>query len=268
MRLRAVLTLLLGFAIGIGVSVGPTLLPFFRRTAVTAFPRPRDAGPSRAVTARETTPRTTDPATEMEVTADLVVDAEGRPDGDLDADDLFQEVALSRDSIRPIPAEMERLSEGALQDIRAYRDTMPLRLNVHLVDSGDVESLLEDPTWNPDGRTVDQAARDELARIMSEYRYFSRIAPLERVAQGIKPVLPSLRAAGRYLEYPMTEAPPAIEGVAISHAETSDTPGYYRIYYFVRQDYPELYHHYNVSHEQQLRIPVNIFRVIQGEEPF
>ncbi len=54
-------------------------------------------------------------------------------------------------------------------------------------------------------------------------------------------------------------------GVEYTHAETSDRPGYFRLYYFHPQDYPELYRHERVARERAKETSVKIHQLLNPD---
>lgn len=57
---------------------------------------------------------------------------------------------------------------------------------------------------------------------------------------------------------------PSVDGVKVSHAEPSDTPGMDRIYYFYPEDYPALAHHERVEQERGLETFLEIYHQLNG----
>jgi len=83
----------------------------------------------------------------------------------------------------------------------------------------------------------------------------------------VEPEIPKLRAAGAFVEFNTeTGLPPQVEGVRITHAEMTDRKGYFRLYYFYPQDYPEMYHHEQVARERAFETSVKIYKLLHGEQ--
>ena len=55
-----------------------------------------------------------------------------------------------------------------------------------------------------------------------------------------------------------------MEGVHVSHAEDSDTPGMARLYYFYPEDYPELAHQERVEQERGLKTFLEVYYRLNG----
>jgi hypothetical protein len=71
--------------------------------------------------------------------------------------------------------------------------------------------------------------------------------------------------AGAFVEYPQGKAAPSVDGVNVSHAEPSDTPGMERIYYFYPEDYPELAHQDRVERERGLETFLEVYRQLNND---
>lgn len=164
---------------------------------------------------------------------------------------------------RPDPATMELLSDEEMGVLRELRRQMPEAMAMGLLLAGDVDSVLEDRTWNPEGKEVDDLVRRELSALMSDYRYYARVAFAELLTAKKKRI-PALRSAGAYLTYGAKERPNLAKPVAISHAELAEDGDHWRLYLFPRDEYPELHHHRDVSLQQQLAVGVHIFQLING----
>lgn len=163
---------------------------------------------------------------------------------------------------KPDPLAIELLDEQELQEIRRYREqAMPPRPSEGVLLTGDVDAVLGDPDWNPESVSLSREKRAELARLMSDYRYFSRVSLMERHRM-VQPEVARLREVGAYVEYPSDDPPAAPGELAMSHAEPSDREGYRRMYYFFAEDYPDVYHQSRVEQEQALRVFVDIHRLI------
>jgi hypothetical protein len=165
---------------------------------------------------------------------------------------------------RPRPIEIPRLQPEEVKHLVRERAQLPRELNDGVLLQGDLDLVLGDALWNPVRREMDGATRRELARLLMDYKYFTRLSPMERFRKYIEPEIPRLRDAGAYLEYAATEGPPLLEGVYVSHAEPSDKPGVKRIYYFHPQDYPELAHHERVEVERGLETFLHIYDLINS----
>jgi hypothetical protein len=168
---------------------------------------------------------------------------------------------------RPDPQEIPRLPTEELAELDLRRGELPRNLSAALLLSADIDSILEDPLWNPNGRQLTEPARRVLAELLSEYRYFARVSKVERFRKYVEKEIPRLREAGAYIEYPKDEAPPAPPGIFMSHAESSDRQGYRRIYYFPEQDYPEMAHQRRVEDERGLETFVMIYDLINAAPP-
>ena len=140
-------------------------------------------------------------------------------------DTLWRKAALDSFHQRPNQATIPKLNPEELQALREMRETMPPVLNDGVLIQGDVASVLENSEWNPQKHELSADDRLELARLLSDYRYFARLSIMERVQGGVLPEIKRLRDAGAFLEYPQGEGPPVVDGVTISHGESSDRPG-------------------------------------------
>jgi hypothetical protein len=190
--------------------------------------------------------------------------------GDSDMDAVYASAAEPGITERPRPAELPLLSEEEKADLQAWRAIMPGNLSEGPLLLGDVDTVTGNPQWNPDGIDLDEEGRLELARLLSEYRYFARLSFTERFNHYVLPEIPRLRDSGAFVEYPAEDPPPRVEGTCTSHSEASDRPGYRRLYYFFEDDYPELAHHKRVERERVLERFVQIYRLLNpglGESP-
>jgi hypothetical protein len=196
---------------------------------------------------------------------EATTNAEGAEDQNFDGESRWYEIALEPFHERPDPAAIPPLSPEELEALWDVRRSMPVDLNDAVLIHGDVETVLEDAHWNPKQRKLSAQERGELARLLSDYRYFARLSIMERTMRGVLPEIPKLRELGAFLEYAESEAPPAVDGVKISHAERSDRPGYRRIYYFTHDAFPALYHQQRVEEERSLETFVRIYQLINPE---
>jgi hypothetical protein len=187
------------------------------------------------------------------------------PAEEFDMEALWQEAALSVRHERPVPADIPLMSPEEIAAVRERRRHMPSKLDDALLIQGDAESVIQNPLWNPTGRDLTEKERDELGRLMSDYRYFSRLSLMERVNLVVKPEIPRMREQGDYLEYKIGETPPRLEGVTIAHSTPADRPGYRRIYCFPPETYPDLYHQEQVEQERALERFVEIYSLINRD---
>jgi hypothetical protein len=178
-----------------------------------------------------------------------------------DLQSRYPELDLSR---RPVPSEIPGMEPAEIEEVLHRRKSLPPGLNSGLLLSGDVDHVLANSAWNPQGRNLTQAERMELSQLLGNYRYYARLSPVERYETYVKPEVPRLRAAEAYVEYAKGEGPPIAEGARISHAEPSERPGTKRIYYFHPDDYPDLAHHERVERERGLETFVRIYELING----
>jgi len=181
-----------------------------------------------------------------------------------DPNEAFAQVALVGGLGRPDPLQIPVMTEDELQLLRAKRKAMPLELTDGALLQGDLDSLLENRLWNPNGRALSSAERLALAKLVSEYRYFRKISPIERFRKGIRPQIERLREAGAFIEYPQDQGPPLLEGLRVSYSEPSERPGYRRLYCFWPEDYPELNHQEQIEGERSLERFVQIYELING----
>lgn len=182
-----------------------------------------------------------------------------------DVDQAFRSASLLASLERPRPGEIPLLTAEEKADLEARRRRMPEELSEGVLLVGDVDAVLSDPGWNPRRRSLSDDERAELAALLSRYRYFARLAPLEMYHGMVALEVPRLREAGAYVEYPDGEAPPVDEGACTSHAEPSDTPGVWRIYYFHEEDYPAIAHHKRVAEERGFECFVEAYEIINGD---
>ena len=97
---------------------------------------------------------------------------------------------------------------------------------------------------------------------MADYRFFSRIAPQQRVLQEVLPEVERMRQNQAYLDFPI-DAVVDYPGITISHGEMPmDRPGYKRIYFFDPEDYPELYHKQKVEEERACEAYVKVYHSV------
>jgi len=172
---------------------------------------------------------------------------------------LFADFA---DSERPDPASIPRLTPEAMNDMIKQRMDLPRDMAGEVLLAGDVDAVLENRQWNPTGRSLEGEERAKLEGLLKRYRYFARLSPIERFKKYVEPQVPLLREAGAFIEYPANEGPPAIEGVYVSHAETSDRAGMLRLYYFYPEDYPQLAHQERVEQERGLETYLEVYSLL------
>ena len=189
---------------------------------------------------------------------------EATPQADGDAEGSFESLAaFSSDALlrRPDLTVIPFLNEEERSALHETRMEMPADISQDILLRGDVDSVLADPLWNPNGHELDPVGRAKLAGLLKDFRFFARISPDERLRRVIVPETDHLRTVGAYQEYPAGTAPPVIEGVKISHAEPS-RPGFSRIYYLHEEDYPELYRDLRVEQERGIETFVKIYEAI------
>lgn len=165
---------------------------------------------------------------------------------------------------RPKVQEIPIMSREEFRELRQRRRQMPWKLPQRVLLNGDVESVLRDPQWNPSGGELNPEERANLGVLLHDYRFFLRTSKRERVENVIIPEVELMREHGAYIEYPAGTAPPRIEGVSISHAETSEDRSTKRLYPFYEADYPELYHATTVEYQRELEAFVRIYELING----
>jgi hypothetical protein len=187
-----------------------------------------------------------------------------RPEVESELDEIAARFGSTR---RPDPHEIPRMDAEELAELDRRRSDMPRELSAALLLSADIDQILEDSLWNPNGRQLTEPARRVLAELLSEYRYFARVSKVERFRNYVEKEIPRLREAGAYVEYPKDEAPPAPPGIFMSHAESSDRQGYRRIYYFPEEDYPEMAHQRRVEDERGLETFVMVYDLINSTPP-
>ena len=101
---------------------------------------------------------------------------------------------------------------------------------------------------------------------MGKYRYFAKYSVFERFNAWVKPEIPKLRDQGAYIEFDAKEGAPSIEGVRIAHAEQIEGKrGFFRLYPFYRDDYPDLYHHEKVCQQRTMEAMADICKLVYGE---
>lgn len=147
-----------------------------------------------------------------------------------------------------------------LEDLRAAMPT----LGHDVLLEGSVDDLLQDSSWNPGRKQLDPMKREEARGWLEKFRFYARSAAFKRIKEEIEPEVTRLREEGAYLEYPAHEAPPAVPGVLVSHAEESDKPGMLRIYYFDPNDYPEMDRQVKVERERSFEAYVELYYAING----
>ena len=185
----------------------------------------------------------------------------------MNPDEAFEELSLWGCFERPDPLAIPLLSTEEKEILYAKRAAMPFELTDSALLHGDLQSILESKLWNPKKRTLTSEEMVRLARLVSEYRYFRLILPIEIFRNGVKPELQRLREAGAYIEYSQEEGPPQLEELRISHAEPWERPGFMRLFCFWPEDYPELNYQEQVERERSLERFVQIYELINGPVP-
>ena len=175
--------------------------------------------------------------------------------------EMFADYAESE---RPIPGEIPRMERSEYLALVSARSLLPRTLKGEALLQGDIDTLLASNIWNPAGRVLADHEKAELSKQLKRYRYYARLSPIERYKTLVEPRIAGLRDAGAYVEYPAKEAPPAVEGISVSHAEPSDQPGTMRLYYFHPEDYPEIDHQARVERERGLETFLDIYYRING----
>ena len=191
---------------------------------------------------------------------------EGQP---LDLDAIWSEMAANSVAERPDPQAIELLSPEELSELSEYRQAVGRAASDGVLIAGDVDSVLADPSWNPDGLELDAESRVEIGKLLAEYRYFARLSVMERGELTGEDVA-RRREVGAYVEYESGTLPAHIpDRLAFSYAEPSDREGFRRMYFFEADDHPDLYHHAQVENQQALRVFVDVHRLIheRGTQP-
>ncbi len=174
--------------------------------------------------------------------------------------DAFLRALAYHPAVRDVPI----LSEEEYEALRNRRRRIPRDISDAPLLQGDIESLLSDPEWNPSGRSLTTDERLELSVRAKEYLFYSRLSPSERLVDEILPLVSQMRERGQYIEFPLGEAPPTIDGVRISHAELSEDGKVQRLFVFRREDHPEMYHAQAVEMQRSLEAFVRAYEIING----
>jgi hypothetical protein len=162
------------------------------------------------------------------------------------------------DTVARMPQEeFDRLTAKWRQvDIKTQRAGRKFEMGV------DVDTVLARPEWNPTGRALSLDERIELTLQLQNLKYFATSLPFESLHDIVLPEADRKRALGEYVEY--DEPPPMPPGVSYSHGEATGVEGVSRMYYFTEDEYPDLYHRWNVGNEQKLKARVAIYEIING----
>ncbi len=160
----------------------------------------------------------------------------------------------------PDPRSIPLLTEEEKERLRSFRLRMK-GLPDEPLQRGDVA----DKSWNSRGAQLGEEEREQLARALEDYRFFSTVSRERRFKEVVEPELARLREAGAYVEYEKGSPPPAIDGVSISSAEPSPDGQKFRLYYFYPEDYESLYHWARVEEERAWEASVRAFVLINGE---
>ncbi len=148
--------------------------------------------------------------------------------------------------------------------LKETRRALPRGIDESLLLQGDIDMLLRDTSWNPDGQPLNADNREILAGLMRDYEYFARQSYTERYETMITPAVEKLRAAQAFVEYSQKEPPPAVAGISITHAELQ-ADGTSRLFYFPPEDYPEFYRHKRIAEERAAERVVMIFELLNGQ---
>jgi hypothetical protein len=163
---------------------------------------------------------------------------------------------------RPDLLEIRVMSSEELLELKQIAELMPHDQSILL--SGDAQKLAADAAWNTAGREVDAHTRARLDALLADYRYYYKDARFDTFNKYIQPELLGFREAGAFGVLNEGESAPLIDGVSYTHAELTDIPGQYRLYYFFASDYPVVEHRERVVDERMLEAAVNIFRLLNG----
>jgi hypothetical protein len=170
--------------------------------------------------------------------------------------------ALAQLASRPAVHEIPILDKHDYDALVSRRQQMPRALLDTALLSGDIDSVLLDPSWNPSGRDLDDQERLELAVAMKDYLFFARLSPMDRVKKQIVPLLDGMREQGAYVEYHADEAPPQMEGAEITHSEATTDRQSHRLYVFRKDEYPEMHHAQTVERQRALEMFVRAYENI------
>lgn len=172
---------------------------------------------------------------------------------------------LSSLATRPDIDKIEYLSQEEWESLDAKWQGIDInakKASITFERGVDVDTVLADPHWNPRGRALSLDERIQLAVQLRNLKFFARTLPLEGLHTIILPEADKKRALGNYIEY--TGPPPPLPPNAIAHAEVTDVEGVSRIFHFVEQEYPDLYHQLRLEQEQTLKTKVEIYELING----
>jgi hypothetical protein len=160
-------------------------------------------------------------------------------------------------------ADVPELTPEEMAHLKSLRSEMPRQLGDGSLLQGDVDALLKDPAWNPDGSVLTAEERAALEELVRDFRFFARAVTRHRVENLIRPEVERLRELGAYVEIPASARSVSVPGVTISFGELShDDPKMRRIYYFQPQDYPALYHLQRLERQRSYEAFVKIYHTI------
>ena len=164
----------------------------------------------------------------------------------------------------PRPLEIPLMSEDEWQELsEAFRSLPPLREEVLL--RGDPAAVLADAAWNPDDRELPGEEYLALERLVRDYRFFARVAPVERLETLIRPLLPLMRANGAFVEFQNGDPePPVPDGVSVTHGVLDKGSGRFEWYFFWPSEHADIYHHDTVSRERRRETFVTVWELING----
>ena len=170
---------------------------------------------------------------------------------------------------RPNVKEIERLSLEEMDLLLRKYDTLPEEVRKtggkRFFETADIDILLADPVWNPNGRQLSFDERLELGASLNHLRFFKKTLAWDRLRTTILPEANRKREEVDYIEY---SGPPPRDPrrSKLSHAETTNKPGVFRMYYFQEDQYPEMYHGWHVGREQSVKILVDMYELINGND--
>ena len=143
----------------------------------------------------------------------------------------------------PRPLELPVLSNEEWDELQeAFRSLPPLREEVLL--RGDPDAVLADAAWNPDGAgVVGRKNTWRSNRLVRDYRFYARVAPVERLETLIRPLLPLMRSSGAYVKIqPGDPEPPLPEEVSVTHGVLDKATGRFEWYFFWPSEHVDIYH--------------------------
>ncbi len=178
-------------------------------------------------------------------------------------EDVRKALELAGIEEKPDVLAIPLMTDEERQEISEASRTLPA-LSEAPLRSLDLVALLADEAWNPRGRELSPEERGQAMKLMQDYHFFSRISTMERFRSMMGPELPRLREQGAFVEYDPNDGELPFDGFTIDHTEIL-AKDKFRMYFFPQDQYPDLYHHRQVSREQAQKTFVDLYRLVAKE---